>query len=809
MKSIHQELEHFRSVITYEATLGRTSLTVFRVSFFILFIVCTLSLIISAHYNNGSYDRALLGSALVFFALWLEQILLYCFHNSFYYRGFDSFIGSAHKSSQGITHEVAQILLRNEGDITSGFCLSPLGAEVLVRCNISARDIKSYLSSNRIFIPAVNLTLSPQSSTTVYDVATFLYTHDQSFVTLLTEHGVQHDTFFGALQFVLNRYISAKRRTRWWSRDQLSLHRGIGRSLSTGTAQELDRFSQSLSLNHDSDRRFTPEEIQQIQNMERMLATDKASNIMVIAEDESRALAILTALASRVVRGSGLNALSGLSFRILSIEKIISAHPDTNSLETALHHMLTQAGEAATQVIIIPRLRDAINACLAYDVSLPTILETYLAHPTIHCIGIDSANNYHAGLQPHTTMMRRFQQIILEGTTLGDTINILQPIVARQESRRGVLFTYDAIVAAVEGAERYIPQGLMPEKAIDLIHDIAQSAQQQGVVCITIPFVQTFLSQATGIPLGPITTQERDQLLHLEQILSMRVVGQPEAVKAIARTLRRARVDIERTDKPMGSFLFLGPTGVGKTETAKALAHIFFGDEQKMVRFDMSEFSGAHTLGYLTGDENGTGMLTDKLQEHPYCLILLDEFEKAHSSVHDLFLQILDEGYFTSTQGIKVNARNTLIIATSNAASDLIAKTSHIRTNAPHLEADVLNHIIENGIFKPELLNRFDSTVIFEPLPKEALTQVAQLLVNDVSTRVLTRGYHLTTTPELIALIVEKSFTERSGGRGLNHGIQDLIEEKIAQIIIEGKTPVGGHIHLSVEDFSPVELSLS
>ncbi len=801
MKSIQQELERFRSIIAYQATLSRTSHTAFRLSFVTLFVVCTFSLIIGAYYTNGRYDPALLGSALIFFTLWLEQVLLYCYYNSFYFSGFDSFIGSGNKSSRGISYEVAEQLLYDESDITAGFCLSDLGAEILVRCNINRSEVEDYLCANRMFISAATVPLSPHAMTTIYDVGNHLYTHDLHFVNFLNEKGVQRDSFFGALQFVLQRHTQYKRLKRWWSRDQLSLHTGIGRSLSSGTAYDLKRFSFSVDENSHEDRRYTPAELQHIQNMERILARDKASNVMLIAEDETRALTLLSALATRVTNGTGLNALSGLSFRILDIEGILSAYPLKAEFETAFTHILDQAALAQIHVIIIPRLQAAIHNCALINVSLPDRLEAYLAHPTIHCVGIDTAHNYHKGLQPHVNLLRRFEDILIEGTSILDTIAILQPLITRQENRRGVIFTYDAIVALTEGAERYITTGVMPEKAIDLIHDIAQVAQKQGTVVITVPYIQTFISQKTGIPLGPITVEEKDQLLHLEQILSARVVGQDEAVKAIARTMRRARVDIERTDKPIGSFLFLGPTGVGKTETAKALARTFFGDELKMVRFDMSEFSAHHTVGYLTGDDNGTGMLTDKLQEHPYCLLLLDEFEKAHSSVHDLFLQILDEGYFTSTHGTRVNARNTIIIATSNAASELIRKTSTIRTHVPHLNTDVINHIIEKGIFKPELINRFDSTVIFEPLPKEALTSIAQLLINDLTKRVLKQGYHIHITPELRAALVEKSFTLDAGGRGLNRIIQDLLEEKIAQKIIAGETHVGGYLHFSVEDF--------
>ena len=809
MKTLQQELNHYRGVIAYDATLSRTSLSAFRISFFVLFIVCTVSLILSAEFNNGNYDPALLGSTLIFFALWLEQVLLFCYQNSFYFRGFDSIIGSAHKAQPGITYEVAQLLLCNEADVTFGFSTSQLGAEVLMRCNITLKEVKNYLASNRIFIEAYSIPQSDKKMTTVYDIGNYLYGHDQSFHTFLSQKGVQRETFFGALQFVLARYTEYKRQARWWSRDQLSLKTGIGRSLSTGTAYSLEQFSQPVSLLPGNDDHYSPAELVRIATMEGILASDRASNIMIIAEDEIRALTLIKALAKRVLHGSGLNALTGLSFRILDTDHLASTFHEKYEFESALVSILDQAARAGTQVIVIPRLSHCIATCAQLNVSLPDILEVYLGLPTLHCIGIDTSHNYHGSLQPHIGLLHRFEEVILEPTSLVDTIAILQPIVSRQENRRGVIFTYDAIIAATKGAERYITEGSMPEKAIDLIHEIAKQTQKTGTVLITVPMVQTLITEKTGIPLGPITPEEKDQLLNLEQILSARVVGQSQAVKAIARTMRRARVDIERSDKPIGSFLFLGPSGVGKTETAKALAHTFFGDEQKMIRFDMSEFSAAHTLRYLIGDENGTGMLTDKLQEHPYSLLLLDEFEKAHPSVHDLFLQILDEGYYTSTHGAHVNARNTIIIATSNAGSDLINKTTSIRSQVPNLDADVINHIIETRVFKPELINRFDNTIIFEPLTHTALRLIAQLLIKDLSSRVLHQGYQVQVSNELCALLVEKSYALHAGGRGLNRVIQDLLEAKIAQKIIAGETQIGGTILLSVSDFTPDDLMLS
>jgi ATP-dependent Clp protease ATP-binding subunit ClpC len=590
----------------------------------------------------------------------------------------------------------------------------------------------------------------------------------------------------------------------------LSLHSGLGRELSTGVPYELERFSYPLSA-HDivfDQTADTINHLQIIQKIEAVLARNRAANILLIGEGSTSGLDILAAVQSRIGKGAGLNALAGLEFFVLDYKQLLAAYPEKQALEHELYTILEQAADAGTYVIVIPELSHFIAEAALFDVDIPELLSVYLAIPTLHCIGIDTPHNYHTDLHPLDSFVRRFEEILLESSTVSDTIKILEPIALRQEMRRGVLFTYSALCSIAENADRYLTTSVMPERAIDLIHEIAHTAQKKGVVIIKSELVDAMVAEKTGMPVGPISLTEQNRLLHLEDILHERVIGQDKAVSAIARTMRRARVDITRADKPIGSFLFLGGTGVGKTETAKALAHTFFDSEANMIRFDMSEYSGDHTLGYLIGDENGTGALTDKLQEHPYSVVLLDEFEKAAESIHDLFLQILDEGYFTSTDGRRINARNTIIVATSNAGSDLIRKTTSIRAGLPNLDSDIINHIIETRVFKPELINRFDSTIIFEPLEKDELTSVAKLLVGNLTKRVMDQGYHLIVTPALLTTLVEKGYDPKSGGRGINRVLQDVLEEKIAKKIISGEVRTGGYLNLDVTDFTAEELAV-
>lgn len=809
MKNINEHLDTFRPVMTYEENLGRTSLTSLRIIFFVVFVSCLVT-IIATEKAGGEYSDALLGSTLIFFALWLEQIFLYCYHNSFYFRGFDSQIGSGGKNATGISYEVAQILLENEADITAAFIESALGLEALVRSGLTPEACVAFVQTNRTFLEASSVPLEQNQTTDVFHLGEYIYMYDTSFKQWLEDNAITETLFIGALQFVVKNYIAEKRKKRWWSRDRLSLHSGLGRELSTGVPYELERFSYPL-FTHDIIIDQTSRTIshgQIIQKIEEILARNRAANILLIGEGTTEGLDILASVQARVGKGAGLNALAGLEFFVLDYKQLLSTYPQKQELENELTVILEQAANAGTYVIVIPEISHFIREVALLDVDVPELLAVYLALPTLHCIGIDTPHNYHNELHPNDAFVRRFEEILLEGSTVGDTIKILEPIALRQEKRRGVLFTYGALVSVAENADRYLTNGVMPERAIDLIHEIAQSAQKHGVVIIKREFVDGFVSEKTGMPVGPITETEQDRLMHLEDILHKRVIGQDKAVSAIARTMRRARVDIARADKPIGSFLFLGGTGVGKTETAKALAHTFFGSEANMIRFDMSEYSGDHTVGYLIGDENGTGALTDKLQEHPYSVVLLDEFEKAAESVHDLFLQILDEGYFTSTDGRRINARNTIIVATSNAGSDLIRKTTAIRSQLPNLDSDIINHIIETRVFKPELINRFDSTVIFEPLEKDEMTNVAKLMLGELTARVMDQGYHLVVTPALLTRLVDKGYDPKSGGRGINRVLQDVLEEKIAKKIISGEVRTGGYLNLDVTDFTAEELSV-
>jgi ATP-dependent Clp protease ATP-binding subunit ClpC len=348
---------------------------------------------------------------------------------------------------------------------------------------------------------------------------------------------------------------------------------------------------------------------------------------------------------------------------------------------------------------------------------------------------------------------------------------------------------------------RYFSESEYTEKTLDLLEEIKIRTLTQGRFFVTENEVAEVVSLKTGVPQGVIGTAEKEKLSSLEEILHQRVIGQNLAIESISKAIKRARSGIQNPNRPTGSFLFIGPTGVGKTETTKALAESFFGNEKNILRFDMSEYNSEDGLEKLIGraGSNILGTLASKIRQNQYGVLLLDEFEKADSKVHDLFLQIIDEGRFTDARGEEINARNLIIIATSNAGSDLIYKDS-LENKDLILEKDkIINTIIERGIFKPELVNRFDGVILFHALKDEHVSKIAKLILQKLESRLLEKGIKLDISEDLINYLVNIGRNPQFGARAINRAIQDIIEGQIAEGIIDGKISHGSLVKFEID----------
>ncbi|MCA9363292.1 ATP-dependent Clp protease ATP-binding subunit [Candidatus Kaiserbacteria bacterium] len=808
MRNLLDSTRLYQPVLSLDSKLNRRWLSRIRTTCFIIMISSGLGAVSSSLWLDSLYFSKLLGTSAIAAALWLEQVAIFAYHNSFYFRGLNSIIGLDEEDIEVATYDVAAAVNKNLEDVTLAFCQSQLGSVSLLRAGLPLETLDEFLASERRKIVASSIALPEGEVFSLIGLGKYLLAHDISFNRLLKEKGVTEDTFIATLRWVIGTYHQEKRRVRWWSKDNLSRTTAVGREWTYGTTYTLNKFARDIRTSAifstlTTDSVFAAEKVGEI---EASLAREQSANVLLVGEAGVGKTDLVIEVAKRMILGQSLNAIAGKQVIVLDTNRLLAVHSQKQQLEVALLEMLSEAAEAGNTIIAIENISTFIKEANSLGVFIPELLDEYLASPLIQFIITDTPTAYHNHLATLGTFTRRFAEIQIDSPDLIATTRLLQGIALQNEARNNTLFTYPAVRSITAAADRYLVEGVMPDKAIELLVDVATKAKQVNQALIDEDFVFAYVSEKTGVPAGPIKEAEKDLLLNLEDNLHQRIIGQAEAVRAIAKTMRRARIDIQAADKPIGSFLFLGPTGVGKTETAKALANIFFGGEDKMQRLDMSEFSGSDSLEKLIGSNDQPGVLSNMLREHPYCVLLLDEFEKANQQVHDVFLQILDEGVFTDGRGSRINARNTIIIATSNAGSQLILNTVSQRKSLTHLTGEIISHIIQAGTFRPELINRFDNTIIFEPLTAEQQTEVADLMLDDLYERIKQKGYQVRVDSQLLSRMVQAYYTPEFGARPMKRALQDLIEEKVAQKIIAGDIKKGQEVHLDVTDFTRSDL---
>lgn len=488
---------------------------------------------------------------------------------------------------------------------------------------------------------------------------------------------------------------------------------------------------------------------------------------------------------------------------VLDMGRVISdAIGRGNDAEGQIRNLFFEAIYAGNIILVIEHLEQYLGKNgSAFHPDIAPVLSEFLSHPNFQLVATSSSKEYHQLIEKYDQIVKYFEIIEMREPTEKDTVEILYSNLENYENN-SVIFSHEAVKSVIKESGRYNWASPLPERAIDLAMDVLMFwSKEKSAFLINEQTVARFLSLKTGTPHGEIGADERRKLLNLEKVLHRQVIGQDEAIKQVAEALRRTRSGISNSQRPVGSFLFLGPTGVGKTETAKALAKVYFGDEEKMIRFDMSEFQTPSSIDRLLGSShlNQPGRLVSAVKDNPYSLILLDEIEKAYPEILDVFLQILDEGFVTDAFGEKVNFRNTLIIATSNAGAALIKEKVEMGIEAEKIKQEVVDYAISSDIFRVEFLNRFDDVIFFRPLNGNELSSVVGLMLGKLARRISSeKNIDVDFSEDLGAKIIERGYDPIFGARSLNRYIEDTVEDLLARKIIAGEVKKGERIRISL-----------
>ena len=405
---------------------------------------------------------------------------------------------------------------------------------------------------------------------------------------------------------------------------------------------------------------------------------------------------------------------------------------------------------AGNVVLIIDELHNFVGGeGRPGTIDITGVLAPYLRVTNFPFIGITTFQGLHKYLEQNASLMALLAPVELGEITEEQTLPVLEQFVGSLEQKHKRIISYPALRDAIALSSKYVQGVPQPRKSIELLEEAVTYLSQTKEKVLLPRHVAYVLAEKTQIPIGEIETKEREVLLSLEDLLHKRIINQEEAIGEVSSALRRARSEVSKRSGPMGSFLFLGPTGVGKTETAKALAAVYFGSENRMIRLDMSEFQSPKDVERLLGSAEQNGLLTTQARDNPFSLVLLDELEKAHPNILNLFLQVLDEGHITDGLGRKVSFQHTIIIATSNAGYQLILQAIKENKDFNLLKREMLDYLFKEGIYRPEFLNRFDGVMLFKPLTKEHLLSIADLMLSKVKRGLAEKGIEFLITPQL------------------------------------------------------------
>jgi len=620
----------------------------------------------------------------------------------------------------------------------------------------------------------------------------------------------------------------------------------------------------------------------EIERVIQILSRRQKNNPALIGEPGVGKTAIVEGLAQRIVNRDAPAPLLGKRVLQLDVGSLVAGTMYRGQFEERLKRVIEELKQADS-ILFIDEVHMLVGAGSAgSSVDAANILKPALARGELQCIGATTLDEYRRNIENDAALERRFQKVIVEEPTIEETIEILHGVRQPYEEHHDLEITDEAIEAAATLSARYVPDRFLPDKAIDLIdegssrvrmykspeasrvkqiesdlataredldvlresltEDERDSAQHQiddleaelntfrahwnpetHRARLTAEDVAEVVGMWTGIPVTSIAEEESERLLRMEDVLHQRIIGQHEAIEAISKAVRRARAGLKDPRRPIGSFIFLGPTGVGKTELTKALAEFMFGSEDALIQLDMSEFMERHTVARLTGAPPGyvgyedAGQLTEALRRRPYSIVVFDEIEKAHPETFNMLLQIMEEGHLSDARGRRVDFRNAIIIMTSNVGAETIKKGTALGFDVPEFagansreeEYDDMRRSVMDKLrraFRPEFLNRVDATIVFRALTPDEIAAIVDLELHKVNDRLAERAMSLRATSAAKKFLADKGFDPDYGARPLRRLITSMVEDQLSDVILSGKVRLGSTVEI---DFDPAEEKLT
>lgn len=639
------------------------------------------------------------------------------------------------------------------------------------------------------------------------------YREDSFIQEILYDKNIEKDDFENGIEWIRITRALQDRYRRYASAGKFRNKHGIDRALTSMGTQFLNTIS------HDITRSAQQGYLDMIVGRDKeynelyRIFTSGSRGVVFVGAPGVGKTALIEGLAQRIVGNDVPLFLKEHRVVMISVSQLI-AGAGASEVQERLLHALGEAYKAKNVIVVFDNLHELVGVgAVGVGADMASILADVAQKNALYIIGLVSDREYTQYIEG-TQLGSALRTIRVEEMSQQDAIVTLESKVLYVEARQQVAFSYQAVKAIVEYTHRYIHDQMLPSKAILVMEEVAvYVVQKKGRnAVVTREDVAELLTEKLGIPIREVSTEEANQLLDLEEMLQQRVIGQEDAVAAVATALRRARTALRDQNRPIASFLFLGSTGVGKTELTKAIADVYFGSVDSMVRFDMSEYQNMSDLYKLIGAPTGTGgsqegLLTEAIRKNPYTIILLDEFEKAHTDILNVFLQVLDDGRLTDASGRTIDFTNAIIIATSNAGTEFIQDQIRAGTDITQIRQALFATVLQR-YFKPELINRFDDVVVFRPLDQKSIVAIARLLLGRVVAQMEQKGITLRVTDAALEKLAQEGFDPVYGARPLRRVMQERLDAALAKYLLQGKLgrrdvvvyDVGGRITVEKAD---------